>query len=239
MTSVAALNFEAHKQLRVKTSHPSPASEGQHLIPVLVGEYVLAGADFPIVFVKNEDSGKMHSTAMTGIKLQQNLFFTKTDWLAKYVPVSVRPSPIALVPSREDENQLVICVIEDSPFLNNEEGEVLFNDDGEQSDYLKQQTELAREARGQVALTDAFIQKLLDLELLKSNPIKVQPQGEKPYELAGLHVIDEKALNELPDEEFQALRKSGFLPPIYAILSSMYRLDNLLTMYHQQHEAQS
>ena len=234
MASLAALNYDVHQSLRVKANHPCPAAEGQHLIPLFVGEYVLAGGDFPVVFVKDEETGKMRSAAMSGLKLEQNLFFTETEWLGKYVPISARPSAIVLVPSPEDETRLVICVNEDSPLLNKEDGQALFNDDGEQSDYLKHQIELAREARGQVALTEAFIQKLLDLNLLKSNPITVQPTGEKPYELSGLYIVDEQALNELSDEVFQELRKSGFLPPIYAALSSMFRLESLLMMYHKQ-----
>ena len=57
------------------------------------------------------------------------------------------------------------------------------------------------------------------------------------YNIDGIYVIDEKALNELPDEDFLAFRKQGLLPLIYAHLSSLQQLRRISELQYEADKA--
>lgn len=228
MTSFVPLDSVKHANQRFVASHPCPAADKQHLIPLGVGECVIASADFPIVFVKDHNTGQMRLTALVGLKPGESVFYSDEGWSATYVPLSIRPSVIALSPSPSDEEKFVVALDIESPFLGTTDGHALFSPEGEKTEYLQYQIDLAQDRHAQSSITETFIADLIDSDLLRANTLTIQPKGGSTHELSGFYVIDEKVMDDLPNEEFQSLRAKGFLANIYAIRASMYRLDNLL-----------
>lgn len=230
MTSFVPLDFSDHADRRVSIPHPCPAARDQHLIPLCVGECIHASADFPIVFVKDHNTGQMRITALVGLKPGESVFYTDLGWSATYIPLSIRPTTIALVPAPNDADKLVVCLDLDSPFLSTSSGELLFNEAGEKTEYLQYQIDLAQDMLAQSTLTDDFVRELLNLKLLKANTLTIQPSGQSKHELTGVYVVDEAAFDALSADVFQDLRIKGLLDVIYAIKASKFRLDNLLRL---------
>ena len=66
----------------------------------------------------------------------------------------------------------------------------------------------------------------MEKALLVEQTLNLEINGQK-RQLSGIHLIDEKKLNALSDEDFLAMKKRGYLSPIYAHLLSMQQFNQL------------
>lgn len=229
MTSLVPLNNIAHRHLKMNLEVDYQVTQEKHMMSVFVSEFVLACAEYPLVFVKAEETSQMQSVILTGLKPKQNLFYSeKQGWLGKYVPASTRSFPLLVLQNNESESEMLVCIDQNSDRISETVGEALFETNGEQSDFLKTQIETATDLRRHAQQTQLFIEKLNELELIKSHPLSVRPKGEEAYNLLGLYVIDDQRLSKLDEKQFLELRELGYLSAIYASLSSLYRLDHLV-----------
>ena len=93
-------------------------------------------------------------------------------WNAKYIPAFARRYPYVFS-SSEDGQTLTLCIDEDFSGFNQEgDGERLFDDDGEQTPYLKKVLEFQTEFQRLFTRTQAFCKNLHELKLL--DPMQAQ-----------------------------------------------------------------
>jgi hypothetical protein len=52
--------------------------------------------------------------------------------------------------------------------------------------------------------------------------------------LQGLNTINEASLVDLSSEDFEELRKAGYLPPLYSMLTSIYQFNNLIKRHNER-----
>jgi len=226
---VVALRSDAHGKLKVRELGTFEHVKNSHMVPVTAHEFTRLGAEYPIVFVKNSDTGQFQSVALLGLKVGENLFVDDDKWQGVFVPGSIRNHPFVLAPAGQDKEQLMVGIIENSPVVSEEEGNALFTDAGEESDYLKAKKETLVNFLESDQMTRAFVNVLAEKELLTQQSVTVNA-GEEKINLTGLYIVDEKKLNELSEEEFADFRKRGFLPPLYAQLGSLHQLSKLAKM---------
>ena len=81
-------------------------------------------------------------------------------------------------------------------------------------------------------VTGAFVKMLLEKELLMSKTLQLDLVGESGLNLSGIYAIDEEKLKGLNDESFLDLRQRGFLPVIYAHLTSLNQVYRLSQKKH-------
>lgn len=232
MSNKTPLHNEAHKALKVTASNDFSRFKAQHLIPVVVQEFAPLAAEFPIVFVKNSDNGQFIPVALMGLKEGENLYCQTNEWHSPVTPLGFRNAPFSLAKASEDSNEATVCIDLDDPQVNSEDGQALFDDKGEQTEFLKNRSnallELAQFSQQTTAITQYFAQK----DLLVSQQLTVK-LNEQPLTINGLYLIDEKKLAELATPEFEDIRSKGLLPLIYAHLNSLQQI-NRLTMKQLQ-----
>lgn len=226
MTSVKAINNTAHKNIKIKSNPSFIQSENKHFAPVVVQEFLHASQEFPIVFIKDAQTGRFNAVALLGLKPQENLFFDKDKWQADYIPQALTFYPF-LVHQEENSDKAVLCFDENSPLVNEKTGDAFFDENGVQNTWLTQKGEALVSYVENTEITQHFIKVLLDNELLSPQTLNLNLENEQTYTLSGLYVIDEIKLNALSDEAFIALRKTGALQAIYAALMSMQRINHL------------
>ncbi|MBU1620250.1 MAG: SapC family protein [Gammaproteobacteria bacterium] len=223
---VTPLFREKHAALKISRKKAFAHIESQHIVPVVLHEFVRVAAELPIVFIKNNETGNFEAVTMLSLTPGENLMVQEGEWQGGYVPRVLRNYPLALMEDGKNPEQLLVALIESSPMVNTEEGFALFNEDGTESDFLKARTSSLGETIQYAQMTKAFNKILADLELLVPQSLTMALEG-KPREINGIYIVDEKKLQELSDEQFLDLRKKGLLPAIYAHLMSLQQVQRL------------
>jgi len=229
MAQIKALDKSAHQKVKVGQDLTFSHVKSSHVLPLVLHEIVPASQSFPILFVKDQNTGQFKTVALAGLRPGENLFAGKESWGGDYIPMQVRTYPFVLIKNPENEDEAVLCIDEDSDMVGESSGEALFGEDGEQTEFLKGRSQAVVDVAQRFHVTEQFIDYLVSKNLLTQKKLTVQvSEDEEPYDLTGFYVIDEEKLNQLPDEDFLEMRKKGVLPAIYAALMSSMRVQNLV-----------
>jgi hypothetical protein len=229
MASIKAINSSSHSKIKIKSNPSYLQSKDKHFAPVVVQEFIRASQEYPIVFIKDAETGQFNVVVLLGLKPTENLFFDEESWQGHYVPHALTLYPF-LIHQEEGSDKALLCFDEDSPLVNDVSGEALFDEDGVQNKWLSAKGEAVVDYVEKSGVTQSFIKLLLEKELLSPKTLNLKFEGQEEYTLAGLYVIDEEKLNDLSDNDFSELRKTGALPAIYASLMSMQRISHLARM---------
>lgn len=230
MANIQPITNTTHAAIKIKHNPQVLQSKNSHMTPLIIHEFATAAQEFPVVFVKDPDTGQFRAIALLGLKPNQNLFMKNDQWQAQYVPEALTVYPFVLSNDSNNNDLLLLCLDADSPLVNDQEGLPLFDDDGQQMPWLAEKGEQLVSLVEKNQLTEMFIKALTDNDLLIPQTLTIQtPQG-KDYSLNGLYVIDQQQLDQLDDQSYSVLRQRGFIAPIYASLMSMQRIRFLAAM---------
>jgi len=177
----------------------------------------------------------MARLSITSVQPNHNLFVTDDGCLiGSCQPSMFRSFPFRLIPTEGDK--LALCIDEESGMITDgPEGEPFFEGD-EVGPCLKQVMEFLTQIEQAKVTTRRACAALDRHGVIKPWTITVKDDaGERKIER--LLQIDEAALNALPLEAFDDLRKSGALPVAYCQLLSMQHLSILgkLVQAHAKH----
>lgn len=223
---IVPLLKEQHKHLRISFNKPYSHVVHEHLLPVVLHEFPQVAAEHPIVFVKNTETGSFQSVALVGLEPGSNLFCKEDQWRANYIPQVVRNYPLMLTPDPSNETQLLVGVDQASERVSSVEGEALFTEQGEESEFLQQRKQQLGDFFDRSRMTKEIVAIFTELELLQPQQLTLHVNG-KPSEINGLYLIDEQKLNALPVDTFIEFRDKGFLTAIYAHLISIQQIQRL------------
>ncbi|QYJ76297.1 SapC family protein [Shewanella sp. FJAT-52076] len=218
------LNNTAHKNLKVKQTLELAEFEKHHMLPLVVQEFMPAATSFPIIFAKNTDSGEYQPVAVTSLKPESNKFIKDGKWTQRYVPMQLRVAPFIAGPD-ETQEKLLIGINQNSTLLSEEEGVALFNEDGEQTEFLQDRVKFIGQLFDFRELTKQFVKTLTDHDLLQPKTLTVNGKDGEKANYDGIYMVDEKKLHELSDEAKLELFNKGALSAIYAHLASLNQID--------------
>lgn len=231
MAEPVPLSFEQHGKLRLSELRDFTRFGSQHLVPVVFQEFYELATEFPLVFVRNSESGNFVPVAMMGLARGRNLYCQTPQWTLNFVPTSFTLTPLSLVRTDSGSEEAIVCVDQDSPLLSESAGEPMFNADGTHTDYLQKRIDHVTRITHQSLQAAALCQLLAEKKLLRTRPLSLQKSAAAPrYEVEGVFTIDEEALEALDDKEFLTLRQRGLLPLIYSHLTSLQQFGRLLSL---------
>lgn len=227
MSKPVPISFALHgkKCLLPLTSYAFAAN--QHLVPLLPSEFSPAAHCFPIIFVQHHD--KFSAFGLLGLKSGSNLMIdSQGHWQAAYVPAVFRSYPFSLArPDTTDRAKHILCIDASSDLLADVGGTPLFTAEGQVSPLLDKVLSFLTEYQKQVPFGEKFCEMLSEFNLLIPFPLVIKTV-DKTINIEGLSQVDEQRFNQLPVEDFLALRTAGMLPLIYAHLFSLSRVSVLL-----------
>jgi hypothetical protein len=231
------INSSAHKDIKLKRAPNYDFAKTVHVAPLLAHEFPQASASFPIIFHKNEESGEFHPLALLGLRKEENLLIQDGKWTATYVPASIRRYPFAAASVNGDDENMVVCMDEEAEMFNTEEGDPLFDENGEETEIIKQVKEFMNSYLDREAASRAFVKFLAEKELLLPRTVGYNNQEGERVNMGSFYAFDEAKFNELSDEDFLEMRKRGYLPVAYAILTSMQQMDGLFRLLQETRAA--
>ena len=238
MSSPVPLQNDKHANLKLAEIDDYTRYKEQHLVPIVVPDFFTLAGEYPLVFVQNAVSGEFVPVAMMGIKEGQNLCCQSEQWPAQVVPLSFNNGPFSIARADTDDEQFVILIDEESPLLSETDGEALFTESGEKTDYLEKKIESVVQVAQKAINTQGVCKYLSNKKLFATQQVQLQfrPDTEQ-YNIDGIFTIDEEALNALPDKDFLELRKKGMLALIYAHFVSLQQLHRISKMQYEADEA--
>nr|WP_295714893.1 SapC family protein [uncultured Halomonas sp.] len=188
----------------------------QPLIPLHAGELANAAATLPLAVVKEGSAWRM--VGVCGLANDQNLFIREGKWLGAYRPHWLSTWPLDIV---EMGDKGVVVFDRDSGLLGSgdDHGEAFFNAEGQPSGTLAGMLDSLKANFAKRRATHKALAALNTAGVLVPWPESIgQPLG---LSIEGLHMVDEKALANLPDDTFLSLRCTQALPIAYALNLSL------------------
>lgn len=224
------LNKELHAGRSVVPVSSYAYAANVHVASVAIHEFSKAAALYPLVFIQPAAGEQFSPVALLGLNEGRNLFVNEAgQWTVSYVPASIRKYPFALVPKDSEGAEFVVCVDESSGCLSADQGQPLFNSQGEPAPVLEGAIKFLSELQKMDQQTHHFCQLLKEFGLLV--PLNVELRSAKgARKVAGAFVVDEVALNNLTSEQAGVLQRHNYLPVVYAHLLSMGQFERLVSL---------
>jgi hypothetical protein len=194
-------------------------------VPLMAVEFPQAASEYAIVFAGPD--GEITPAVILGIRGNENLFVSHTSsgWEAKYIPAFIRRYPFVF--SRNDD-RFVLCVDEEYPGLNREgRGQPLFRTDGQPSPYVENVLKFLQEYQNQFLRTQAFCNKLKELDLLEPMQAQVVTGSGSRIALGGFLAVSRTKLKALPGDKLAELAATDELELLYLHLQSMRNFEGL------------
>lgn len=218
------LNREIHRQRRVKPSAGFGFARRSNSLPLAGAEFTEACKEYAIVFARQ--GARIAPAAMTGLRAGENLFVDAQDrWTAAYVPAFVRRYPFVLA---ELGDQMGACVDEGFAGVNDEEGEPLFDEQGNNTPFLQNALDFLQRYQQEHLATEQFCKRLDEAGLLTEMSARADLVDGRSFTVAGLMVVDEKKLAALPDDVALSLFRSGGMHLVSMHLLSLSNLQRLV-----------
>ena len=234
MTDPVLLDFHKHGKLRLIEQKDFSKHKAENFVPVVFQEFAALATEFPLVFVRNSRTGDFVPSAMMGLNKGVNLFCQTSEWSPAFIPTSFTIAPLSVSRLGSNASEADIAIYEESSLLSEVEGEAIFSDDGQTTEYFKKRRDNLVKITEQSMQAIEVCRYLAEKRLLATRALKLQYTDSSPtYEVDGVFTVDEEALEKLSNEEFLELRKRGFLPLIYSHLISLQQMHKISRLQYQ------
>lgn len=109
ITAPVSLTSSAHKGLRIKNIGNADHIAPSHFAKIYTPEFAKAGTDYPIIFVRDPDTGTFFSAVMWGLEPGENLFVNEGRWEGDtfLLPFAVIRLPFSQIPKTRSACLLV------------------------------------------------------------------------------------------------------------------------------------
>ncbi len=220
------VNVARHAKTKIKQVEGFSFASGFHIASVMMHEFARAAAIYPIVFIEDKQLDEFRPVVLLGLDANENLFVGKDGkWQASYVPAIIRRYPFALART-EQEGQFTVCIDEGSALVSEEDGNALFNEQGEPTQVIENVKRYLGELQQMDGISNAFSKFLRENNMFTPLNMRVR-DNDRVKNITGCYVINEERLNNLSDELFKEMREKRYLPAIYAQLISLAQIDRL------------
>ena len=226
------LDRQRHRRRRVRPATGFGFARKAHSLVLAGAEFAEAGKEYAIVFTRLP-AGKVVPVALLGLRAGENLFIDERGaWDARYVPAFVRRYPFVL--AELPGQSLAVCVDEAFAGWNVAEGEALFDEQGQDTPFLRNALEFLTRYQREHLRTLAFCERLEKLGLLKEMNAQARLKDGRSFTVDGLLVVDEQKLTELPDAAALAMFRGGELHLVSVHLASLSNLQRLVDRMAQR-----
>lgn len=215
------LSKERHARFSLKQPLGYGFARQINSAPIVTAEFDKVAHDHPIVFGPATGDA-VAPMAILGLRDDENFCVSGNgEWTGGYIPGFLRQYPFVLARPGE-EQQFVVC-IDETAFDDGGSGPRIFDEEGGETEQLKQALSFLKEYHRQSLQTLEFGRALKSAGLLQRMVVRYGAD-HKDQTLGGFEVIDRQKLAELPAAEVERFHRAGWLELAYLHLHS---LDNV------------
>ncbi|MGI9202267.1 MAG: SapC family protein [Woeseiaceae bacterium] len=228
MPNYALVNKDFHQETRIKTERSAELGDGVQMAITFPAEFRNVQSDYPILFQKSGDDDYI-PVALFGFEPNENLFLNDDGWNASYIPAMVRKEPF-LIGSQgdgDDANRLLSLDL-DHPRVNQEEGEALFGELGEMTDFLESRAAMLEMIYAGTQENKRLVQALVDQDLIESVTFDITLNDGTRNSLLGFHTINEEKLADLSAETLHLFNRNDMLVSLFMIIASTNKMQGLI-----------
>jgi SapC protein len=233
------LDSARHAKAAVRTHTDFAFAREANSLPLNVIEFIEASKAYPIVFTS--DAAPMPAAV---VGLEKGNYFVTADgtWQAdNYIPAYARQYPFVFLEAPEAK-KFYLCIDEGSALYHASGAEganPLYTNEGKPSDITAGALQFCTAFYNHYTITKNFCADLKTHNLLMPYQSETKLASGRQINLAGFFMIDEKALNALPEKTFLEFRGKGWLPFIYLALASASNWKRLANLAHTADNAQA
>jgi len=221
MPQLVSLNNNTHRTLKIDRSKIASVGAHERMIPVVLSEFLKLSVQYPIVFTKNAETGKFLVVALLGFEHGENLFWKNHQWDGLYVPLNITRQPFFIGKEDLSKEASVICIDLVSDCLSQEQGEAIFDAEGNETHYMESMRSTLAELLGGEKKTQTFIDSLLEHELIMPLSLDITFVNSDTQPVQGVYTIDEQKLENLPVQVITKLHKEKYLKLVYIMVASL------------------
>ena len=223
--SVQVLKADAHRKVRVRPLKQLDFAREVTDCLLTIDEFPAAARSMPIVFGRSEEDRKFFPAAVLGLGRKRNWFVDdEGQWKpGEYMPAFLRRYPFVFVKG-DDTNYLAID--ERCSAVNEEEGEPLFDEAGQASNYARLVLGFLQEYEASHQRTQEFCREMSRLGLFEDIVIQKWIGFQSPL-LRGIKRISERRFDQLTTSERDSLVSKGYYKLIVAHLISLGHIERL------------
>ena len=226
------LDRERHRRRRVRPGNSFAFAARANSLVLAAAEFGEASREYAIVFTRG-DGGKVAPVVMLGLRSRENLFVQEDGrWDARYIPAFVRRYPFVL--AQLPGQAMAACIDEAYGGFSDTEGEALFDEQGQETPFLRNALEFLSQYQREHLRTEAFCRRLDEAGLLTEMNARADLADGRSFTVNGLLVVDEKKLLALPDATALALFRSGELHLVSMHLVSLSNMQRLVDRLSQR-----
>ncbi len=224
--SVTPLTAQRHGALTIGP-RPDPAYGARHNHAVLgLSEIAQAAADYPVLLIKDGETGAFSIAALFGFAPGQNAFVMQGGWHATWVPGTMLRYPFY----RDEAAPHGLAIDEACGLLGREGGEVLFSG-GVPTSFTLRIAETIAALVEDIAAAQALARMLASHALVR--PLMLVLTGADGHEnqIDGLYGISQQALDALDDEAVVALHRAGALRAANVMAASLGQMERVRQLH--------
>ncbi len=220
--SVVPITIEKHGKSKVKTIQNFDYAKNVNMASIMVHEFSRAASIYPIVFVEDKSKDQFKPVVLLGLEEGENLFVHDEKWEASYIPAIIRRYPFALAKT-DEEGRFMVCIDEGSDLVSQEEGQELFQENGEPGELMERVKRYLAELQQMDKFSEDFCSYLAEKNMFTPLNMKVR-LGNEMRNITGAYIINEERLNSLSDETFLEMHAKRYIPVVYSHLSSISQI---------------
>ena len=238
MPNHVLLDNVSHRDLRINRTFRPGHGYDLSVARVFPSELLVLQSEYPLFFIRNQETGHFEPSALLGFSDQENLYLDDGKWDAKYIPHTVDRQPL-LIGFQEQTiegmpTQVPVVHIDlDHPSVSETEGMPLFLPHGGESEWLERMTAVLMAIHDGHKAIEPLSQTLVGMELIESITLNMEFRDGSTQVLKGLFTVNEERLAGLSDSALGTLHKKGYLHHIYMMLASQPVLEKLIERKNQ------
>jgi hypothetical protein len=197
---------------------------------ILPNEFAKAQREYPIVFRKDSETGRLFPVVLLGLEENENLFLDENStWSTRYIPHAMKQGPFLIgLQQQEAEQRLVVYVDANDSRVQQNGAPALFNADGTSTATLNEMRDVLLARHKGSELLEPMIEAFLKYDLLERVMLEIILANETIIKFDAGYTVNIENIMALESDAIVELHKSGFLSLAYNVADSVNNIKALI-----------